>query len=348
MRYFISRICLVLSAWDNSNESMTVERYVSTQVLEDLKLWKNSFLPAISKGMSINLITYCRPSFLCWSDACPDGMGGFDLMGHAWRLKIPDEFQDSVKNKNICLEFIASIITVWQAILQNRPGTEECILSLGDNSSSVGWLHKASINPSKNLPLFLVARKFAQIMLDNHSCIYSQHIPGISNKIADALSCQFDLSDDELTRFVNLFPNSQVQNSNKLFPGHPEINSWMTYWLRKCNKMKGSQRIQEKKKNEYGGAGLNTQSPMEFSMTSGFLAFNQNNKLTLLEPSLQPSDDENFLSWTREAWLLQQSRRPWQNWVRSLGQMWGTTPHMEPDLNHCTRYLPGNSRECKI
>jgi hypothetical protein len=188
MRYFISCIRLALSDWDTSSKSKKVERFLSNQVLEDLKLWKNTFLPVISKGMSINLIVYCRPSFLCWSDACPEGMGGFNHTGHAWRFKIPKEFQEAVKTKNNCLEFIASVITVWQAILYNRSEKEECFLSLGDNSSSVGWLHKASIDPSKNLPLFLATRKFAQIMLDSHSCIYSQHISGISNKIADALS----------------------------------------------------------------------------------------------------------------------------------------------------------------
>jgi hypothetical protein len=31
--------------------------------------------------------------------------------------------------------------------------------------------------------------------------------------------------------------------------------------------------------------------------------------------------------------------------VRSLGQTWGTTPHMEVDLNHCIHYLPDNSKE---
>lgn len=84
MRYFLSRIRLVLSNWDISKKSKKVERYLSSQVLEDLRLWKESFLPVINRGLSLNLITYRRPSFLCWSDACPGGMGGFDHMGYAW------------------------------------------------------------------------------------------------------------------------------------------------------------------------------------------------------------------------------------------------------------------------
>jgi hypothetical protein len=188
MRYFISRIPLALNTWNITNKSKKVEQYLATQVLEDLKLWKNTFLPSIASGMNINLITYHRPSFLCWSDACPERLGGFDHMGHAWRFKIPEEYKEAVKNKNNCLEFIASIVTVWQAMIQKRSEEEECFLSAGDNSSSVGWLHKASIDPSKNLPLFLATRKFAEIIINSKSCIYSQHIPGISNTIADALS----------------------------------------------------------------------------------------------------------------------------------------------------------------
>ena len=83
MRYFLNRIRLVLTNWDVSKKSKKVERYLSSQVLEDLKLWKDDFLPRISKGISLNLITYRRPSFLCWSDACPSGMGGLDHMGFA-------------------------------------------------------------------------------------------------------------------------------------------------------------------------------------------------------------------------------------------------------------------------
>jgi len=55
----------------------------------------------------------------------------------------------------------------------------------------------------------MAARKFAQIMLNNNACIYSQHIPGVSNKIADILSRRFDLSDDQLTSYICSYLSSQ-------------------------------------------------------------------------------------------------------------------------------------------
>ena len=157
MRYFLNRIRRVLTSWDISKSNKKVECYLSKQVLEDLKLWRNRFLPLIHDGMSLNLVSYRRPSFLCWSDACPGGMGGYDHLGNAWRLEIPSEYKECVHHQNNCLEFLASIITVWQAIINKHANDEECFLSLGDNSSSVGWLHRANTDKSNNLPLFTVA-----------------------------------------------------------------------------------------------------------------------------------------------------------------------------------------------
>ena len=342
MRYFLNRIRSVLTNWDVSKKSKRVERYLSSQVLEDLKLWKDEFLPQISRGISINLITYRRPSFISWSDACPTGMGGFDHMGFAWRWEIPSEFQEAVALRNNCLEFMASIITVWQAILHHRAKKEECFLSLGDNTSSVGWLHKANVDQTKNLPLFLASRKFAKIMLTSHSCLYSQHIPGVSNGVADALSRRFDLSDEELTSFILSSHASQVHPFFKIYPVHPEAASWMTYWLRKCNETKELLRTQKIKKQECGEDGQNMHLPLALVKTSGSLPCSQSNVLTLLQPSPPRCEEENFLDQTKKTWLLQQSKRPWQNWVRSLGQTWGITPHMDADQTCYTPYSPDN------
>jgi hypothetical protein len=348
MRYFLGRIRSVLTSWDVSKTSKKVERYLSSQVLENLQLWRKDFLPTIATGMSLNLITYRHPTFLCWSDACPEGMGGFDYQGNSWRYQIPAEFQESLWLKNNCLEFVAMILTVWQAILLEFSCPDDCFLSLGDNSSAVGWLHKASVDSSKDLPLFLASRKFAQIMLTSNSCLYSQHIPGVSNTIADALSHRFDLMDDELTQFVNSLPSNQVQKPFRILPLHPEINSWMIYWMQNCKGMKGSHKIPETKKVECGDVGANIHNLSESSTMSGCPNCSQNNVPMLLEPSPQLCGEESFLDRTRSAWLRQQSKRPWQNWVRSLGQTWGSTPHMETDLTSYTPYLPDNSRGCKI
>jgi hypothetical protein len=329
MRYYLSRIRLFLQHWDISMKSKRVERYLSSQVLEDLKLWRECFLPTITKGMSLNLVSYRRPSFLCWSDACPKGLGGFDHHGYAWRLKIPEKFHEAVTNKNNCLEFLASVITIWQAILHERSNEEECFLSLGDNASAIGWLHKASIDPDKNSPLFSASRKFAHILLSSKTCIYSQHIPGSSNKIADALSRKFELTDENLVSFIHVLCPNQVPPSFRIYPVHPVIDCWMTSWMQRCYETKALPKIQKKKRVECGDVGqimqIQSDSHMIYGYQDSYLT-NEPNSLALLP---QPSDEDNFLAQTNNAWSRQQCKRPWQNWVRSLGQTWGTTPHME-------------------
>ena len=180
-------------------------------------------------------------------------------------------------------------------------------------------------------------------MISNNVCIYSQHIPGVSNTIADALSRRFDLNDEDLL-LINSSYDLQVQSSYKLYPVHPEICSWMTCWLQKCSAMKESRKTQEIRKIECGDDGLSIQNPLVSQTMRGYQPCSQSTKLTSSALLLPPCEGENFLSQTRKAWSLQPSKRPWQNWVRSLGQTWGTTPHMELDLSPYTPYLPDNSR----
>jgi hypothetical protein len=346
MRYFLSRIRLVMTNWDISGKTKKVIRYLPSQVLENLHLWSNAFLPAIAKGISLNLITFRRPTYLCWSDACPAGMGGFDHRGRAWHWNILPEFRMAVEDKNNCLEFLASFITIWQSILEGTSEPKECFLSLGDYSSAIGWLHKASVNPAKNLPLFMATRKFAEVLIGHGSCIYSQHIPGVTNTIADALSRRFDLSDSQLNNYILSNFSNQVLPSFRIFPVRQEITCWMTCWLQKCSAMKGLHKTQKTRKVEFTNNGLFTPMLSDSAETSGFPPYLQNTESTLLELSQQLYKGENFLGQTQSAWLLQQSKRPWQNWVRSLGQMWGTTPHMDLDQIFSTLYLPGSSKEC--
>jgi hypothetical protein len=116
----------------------------------------------------------------------------------------------------------------------------------------------------------------------------------------------------------------------------------MTYLLRKCNEAKESLKTQKIKNHEFGKDGPNMQNRLDSAKIFGSPLCSQSNTLTLLPPLLPPCTEDNFLDHTTKTWLCQQYKRPWQNWVRSLGQTWGTTPHMDADQTLCTHYLPGN------
>jgi len=91
MRYFLIWIRNMLTSWQVSKYTKAVKRYLSRSVLEDLKLWQRIFLPKVRQGMSLNLISYRRPTVISWSEACPTGMGGFDSKGSAWQYKLSPE-----------------------------------------------------------------------------------------------------------------------------------------------------------------------------------------------------------------------------------------------------------------
>jgi hypothetical protein len=227
MRYFLNRLRKMLQNWESKKQTKKVKRYISSKILEDLKLWHKTFLPKINLGMSLNLITYRRPSVMSWSDACPQGMRGYDSFGRAWQYKLSDIDTTACKRQNNSLEFTAALISVWAAILNGTIEPESCFLALCDNSSAVSWLHKANIDDSKKLPLHMVARKFAEVLLQADCCLYSQHISGQKNVVADLLSRHFTSSHDKLSSFIISNYPSQAPQSFQIYPLPPEILSWL-------------------------------------------------------------------------------------------------------------------------
>mmetsp|Transcript_17988 Transcript_17988/g.27236 ORF Transcript_17988/g.27236 Transcript_17988/m.27236 type:complete len:236 (-) Transcript_17988:2083-2790(-) len=160
---------------------------LSFQELEDLKLWIK-FLKQSNDRISMNLLTLQTPSKKAVSDSCPFGMGGFTWDSTAWRLLIPEESPIyGVSVANNVLEFLAMAVTLWLALLDcNHQGlTEECILSLGDNTSAVGWLFRAAPVPS-DLPYYcpvqIIARKVATLMTESAHCLWAQHLKGMQIK----------------------------------------------------------------------------------------------------------------------------------------------------------------------
>jgi len=192
-------------------------------------------------------------------------------------------------------------------------------------------MHKANIDDTKNLPLHMAARKYAEVLLKADCCLYSQHIAGVTNPVADLLSRKFDLPHSELSSFIQLYYPKQVPPSFNISSLPPEICSWRTSWLWRCRERWASQKEQKTRKNEHGTSGWNTQSASGFKMTYGLNYSPQNTEQLLLEPLQLPSGEDTSPNLILQTWLQAQSKRPLKNWVRFLGQTWGTT-------HTCPRY----------
>jgi hypothetical protein len=333
-RYFLNRIRRVAQRNETNEVRQKTNKkikWLNKSVLADLQLFLDYFLPKLHEGISLNLLTFRRPTHIFWSDACPSGLGGFSQhSGKAWRFEIPEEFLQAVKNQNNLLEFIASVISVWIEILDGAP-SQSCFLSFADNTSAVGWLHKANVNETANKPLESATRHFATLLVQANCCLYSQHFRGSENKVADALSRRFDLTDSELEIFIHSTLHYQVPNTFRLAPLPQLVSSWAIWLLQKIKGATASQKAQETKKQESGNAGQNIarllRTTTTFTSNDSHLPFEQ--QCSELLP--QPCDADNFLSLTRKNWEQAQSARPWQSWARSSGQTWGTTPSMVPE-----------------
>lgn len=192
-----------------------------------LNHWKK-FLTQSALGISLNLLTFRRPTNLVVSDACPQGMGGFSMAsGRAWRL----QFQTRLDNKNNIGEFLASVITILLAHHWGDITTEGVVLALTNNSSCVAWLNKCNADPSTHPILCEIARKLASTCLQEKFIIHPQHLPGSDNGASDALSRRFDLGEQKLTRFIKTNFHSQVPENFKICPIPDELSYWISSTL---------------------------------------------------------------------------------------------------------------------
>jgi hypothetical protein len=94
---------------------------------------------------------------------------------------------------NDVLEFLAMLVTIWLTILEcDLEGSQQdCILAMGDNTSAIGWIHKSGkLKPGSvyHVPVQLIARQTARLLLRSSHCLASQHIKGDENVVLDLLS----------------------------------------------------------------------------------------------------------------------------------------------------------------
>ena len=95
----------------------------------------------------------------------------------------------------------------------HHPTKYLCIMVYTDSSSALRWLHKASFDPVKQEAHNNVARRLARFLMCNELALYSQHIPGKQNIIADSLALDMRIIDNKLTILLNnLFPHQTQKN----------------------------------------------------------------------------------------------------------------------------------------
>lgn len=242
---------------------------------EDCKLWIKILKILRDKGRSINHTTVTLPHLLSKQDASEEALGGFTCFGIAWRFIIPKELK-KLLHINI-LEFMAVVITTWLTILvlKIEKGNGMKILAQTDNTSALGWL-KGSTRFDKNNKISttlreIIGRKLASILADADLSLYSQHIPGIDNHIADHLSRNVHMSNSQQITSINSQWKKQAPQNLQIIMLPKQIFSWIQYILETGIRLKESQRDEQVRLIKALQNGLNLQQNAK-SMSSSATA----------------------------------------------------------------------------
>jgi hypothetical protein len=203
---------------------------LSANELLDLAL-HSEFLQYAKRGVSLNNISFRKPTHIFRSDASEFGMGGYSVLsGRAWRWEIPLDLR--LRTSINSLEFISCVITIWIEIINKDILPEDCLWSQTDSSSAAGWLRKSNFADDRDEEIQLTtARRLASLLIDEQCCIYSQWFLGDLNNISDSLSRDFHISDSNLVSLLTTAFPDQVPFGLSIHPIPTEISSWVTSLL---------------------------------------------------------------------------------------------------------------------
>jgi len=295
-------------------------------LLDDLPLY-TTFLQRARDGISLNNVTLRTPTHLLWADSCPEGLGGYSVSGHAWRLQLEEHLLDRVSNN--VLEFMAQVITAWIEIRAGRVPPLSCLLALSDSSSACGWLHKSNFWKVFQVVHAAVARKLAELVTEANSPLFSQHFRGELNNLSDCFSREHHLCDDDLTqKLVDEF-SSQIPRNFKICQLPSEIKSWVSQTLLLLPKSKTLEwnRL-SRKKTELGDDGISsskTSKPTSTSTSPASTTTPTPNSSS--SPASPPTSDEDpFLDELRTKYQAAIVGKPLGAYQRSFGVTIGSSP----------------------
>ena len=357
-RHFLDRLERTIA---QPGTRKTTPLSLAPEVVNDLALWR-SFLRTANHGVSLNLVVTRKPDRICWSDACPFGIGGYSLTtGTAWRVKIP---KDSVifghPGINNLLEFLGMIVNVWiecNSCRKSETDRHACILALGDNTSAIGWLHKSSslgANRLAHAAHLFAARHLATIVLGADCCLASQHIKGIHNVVADLLSyvgnsrgkphpiAADDPPDDVLTnRFHSSFPE-QIPSNFEISHLPDEINSWLSEVLQMAElSILAARKVAMRTATVPGGGGSDSKPPSGTKVTPTSLRYPSVSRTSWPNPSSKPyvhssgPPPESLMECVRAQWWRTLCAKPQATWVRRFGAISNKAPSTSRTRRTC-------------
>jgi hypothetical protein len=316
MRHFLGRIRRLK---DQICEHDKKGERLSRTLLTDLILTQK-ILHYARDGVSLNRLTHRKRSIWHRSDAAEHGIGGMNIWSAVgWRIFLPPRHRYRLTLNT--LEFLASVVTVWIDVLAGRAIPESCFLAETDSTTGAGWLHKSNFAKEYKQAQLRIARKYAELLMDSGTCLYSQHIKGKHIGVTDSLSRDHNLDNEELTSLLYFALPLQMPPNFNINPVPNEISSFVTSVIldSPVTKLLSQTPIKSTKLLGPDGASIPHPSDLQTHGYSSFLQAKNKGSLGVLpKPSAKedtPPPPEKTLS-PRERCAL-----PWTALVRPLRPM---------------------------
>ena len=280
-KYFMSRLRYRLKICKQHKKSS-----IKLQMPEhkDLLLWKKFLTVLSEQGRSINHTTFTLPRSFLKSDACYLGLGGFTSEGLAWRYWIPThlQFRASIN----VLEFMAIRITIWLALqfLKNiKSGIK--IFGQSDNTSAIAWLYSQTLYDDKHSATMKeeIGRAIGNDLIEADASLYSQHIPGKHNEIADQLSRSNLKANDLIKLLQEEYKHKMPQDQFKIVQLPEEITSWIQSVLEKGTRTEALDKERETHKRKQSVNGPS--SPLDATSTLSYEMKQQKERIRSLVAS---------------------------------------------------------------
>ena len=281
-------------------------------------------LKKANNGISMNLLSFRKPTLCYRADACPWGIGGYNSKGRAWRWELPTKLRWRATLN--MLEFVAAVIGPWIDIIENNLPPMSCILSMTDSTTTNGWLRRSNFNDcnqqenaEQNQCKLELARKHASLLLDNSIKDYSQWFPGQENDVSDCLSRDFHLNNNDITHLLFSSVPSQLPLSFEIAPLPQEIESFLYAWLQKMPAGPPSNETRARSGLRPGHDGPNFLPPSNSNLTNSSTTSTKSTSPNSSHASPNLSEKPSILQHLSTSWLQEQSALPWTMWLRPSG-----------------------------
>jgi hypothetical protein len=150
-----------------------------------------------------------------------------------------------------------------------------------DSTTAEGWLKKLNFselgkNPIQASVRIKATQEQATLFMSLGIKCYSQWFKGERNQVSDALSCDDNRSNEELTNGIKPFCTSQVPSHFEIIQLQKEITLWLTALLLKLPVSMQLSKVHRRRKIGRGAGGKNTSNRSKSRTMSCLNTFPEN------------------------------------------------------------------------